>query len=355
MSLTAPAGLQPSPSSGRPLLELDEVVKHFIVRKRGFLAGRSTVHAVDRVTLAVKEGETLGIVGESGCGKSTLARVAVGLYKPTSGSIAFGGVDMSQKSEEATEARRQMQMVFQDPTGSLNPRLSIRESVAEPLRAGGVKKVEARVDEILDLVALKSEYGDRLPHQLSGGQQQRACIARALIREPRLVVHDESVSALDVSLQAQVLNLLRDLQERLGLTYVFISHDVATVQSISRRVAVMYLGQIVELAPSAEFSARPLHPYSIALRSAVPVPNPKVERQRARIILRGDVPSPLAPPSGCRFHTRCPAVQDVCRKEEPRLIEHRDGHWATCHFAGQFDKTMQPVPIADPRAKGDPP
>lgn len=353
--MSAPASTRPKPGSGHGLLRLDEVVKHFTVRKRGFMAGTNTVHAVDGVSISVEEGETLGIVGESGCGKSTLARVAVGLYKPTSGSVFFGGMDMSQKTEQATEARRQMQMVFQDPTGSLNPRISISESVAEPLRARGIKKVDERVDEILDLVALKPEYGERLPHQLSGGQQQRACIARALIGEPRLVVHDESVSALDVSLQAQVLNLLRDLQERLGLTYVFISHDVATVQSISRRIAVMYLGQVVELAPSSEFNTRPLHPYSIALRSAVPVPNPKVERQRARIILRGDVPSPLHPPPGCRFHTRCPAVEEVCRNEEPQLIEHRDGHWAACHFAGQFDKAMQPVPVATPRAHGDAP
>lgn len=351
MTVTAPAPSPPGSGSGHPLLELEEVVKYFTVRGRGFMAKRHTVHAVDRVSLAVAEGETLGIVGESGCGKSTLARVVVGLYKPTSGTVYFDGVDMAGKSPEAEEAARSVQMVFQDPTGSLNPRMSIGESVAEPLRARGIKDVEGRVRELFDLVALSEEFVDRLPHQLSGGQQQRACIARALIGEPRLVVHDESVSALDVSLQAQVLNLLRDLQERLGLTYLFISHDLATVQSISQRIAVMYLGQIVELASSQDFNVRPLHPYSIALRSAVPVPNPRVERERTRIILRGDVPSPLNPPAGCRFHTRCPAVEDVCRNEEPSLIEHRPGHWAACHFAGRFDKAMQPVPLTDPGVK----
>jgi oligopeptide/dipeptide ABC transporter ATP-binding protein len=333
------------PASG-PLLRLEDVVKHFTVRKRGLLAAAHTVHAVDAVSLDVAEGETLGIVGESGCGKSTLARVAVGLYKPTAGSVYFDGTETSGTRRTPRAGWQPLQMVFQDPTGSLNPRISIGESVAEPLRARGVNKVRGKVHEILDLVALKPEFADRLPHQLSGGQQQRACIARALIGEPRLVVHDESVSALDVSLQAQVLNLLRDLQERLGLTYIFISHDLATVQSISRRVAVMYLGKIVELAPSGEFNARPLHPYSIALRSAVPVPDPKVERRRARIILRGDVPSPLAPPPGCRFHTRCPIAQDVCRNEEPPMVEHRTGHWAACHFAGQVDKAMRPIAVA---------
>jgi oligopeptide/dipeptide ABC transporter ATP-binding protein len=335
-------------SSEIPLLRLSDIVKHFTV-KRGLLASTQTVHAIDEVSLDVSEGETLGVVGESGCGKSTLARVIVGLYPPTSGSVQLGGVDINGKGDAAAKARRQLQMVFQDPTGSLNPRLTIRDSVAEPLQANGVKHVDERVHAILDLVALKPEFADRLPHQLSGGQQQRACIARALITEARLVVHDEAVSALDVSLQAQVLNLLRDLQERLRLTYVFISHDLATVQSVSTRIAVMYLGKIVELAPASEFRLRLLHPYSIALRSAVPIPDPKIERTRQRIILRGDVPSPLDPPAGCRFHTRCPVAQDVCRQEEPPLAEHRPGHWAACHFAGNFDATLQPIAISAAR------
>lgn len=325
-----------------PFLEISEVVKHFTV-KRGLLATAHTVHAVDGVSLEVFEGETLGVVGESGCGKSTLARVVVGLHRPTSGSVRLRGVDINDRGEDAQVARRHLQMVFQDPSGSLNPRLSVGESVAEPLKASRYADAEERVHSILDLVSLKPEYASRLPHQLSGGQQQRACIARALVSEASLVVHDESVSALDVSLQAQVLNLLKDLQERLGLTYVFISHDLATVQSVASRVAVMYLGKIVELAPSMEFHRRTLHPYSIALRSAVPVPDPKVERKREQIILRGDVPSPLDPPEGCRFHTRCPVAQDICHEQEPELVEYRPGHWAACHFAGDFDSTLREV------------
>jgi oligopeptide/dipeptide ABC transporter ATP-binding protein len=338
----ATSGGSANRENGTELLRLTNIVKHFTVR-RGLLASTQTVHAVDDVSLNVSEGETLGVVGESGCGKSTLARLVVGLLRPDAGSVELDGSDINGRSEEAKRSRYQLQMVFQDPAGSLNPRLSIYDSVAEPLHARGVKKTDERVHEMLDLVALEPQYGDRLPHQLSGGQQQRACIARALITEARVVVHDEAVSALDISLQAQVLNLLSDLQQRLGLTYVFISHDLATVQSLSTRIAVMYLGKIVELAPAAEFHLRPLHPYSIALRSAVPIPNPKVERVRERIILRGDVPSPLDPPSGCRFHTRCPVAQDICRHTEPPLTEYRPGHRAACHFAGEFDKTLQRI------------
>ena len=328
--------------NGSELLQLTNIVKHFTVR-RGLLASPHTVHAVDDVSLNVSVGETLGVVGESGCGKSTLARLVVGLLRPDAGSVKLDGSDINGGNEEARRSRHQLQMVFQDPAGSLNPRLSIRDSVAEPLRARGVRNTDNRVREMFDLVALGPEYADRLPHQLSGGQQQRACIARALITEARVVVHDEAVSALDISLQAQVLNLLSDLQERLGLTYVFISHDLATVQSVSTRIAVMYLGKIVELAPASEFHLRPLHPYSIALRSAVPIPDPKVERVRERIILHGDVPSPMDPPSGCRFNTRCPVAQDICRGTEPPLTEYRPGHYAACHFAGEFDKTLQRI------------
>jgi oligopeptide/dipeptide ABC transporter ATP-binding protein len=329
-------------SRGGALLSVNDVVKTFTVRQ-SLLSDTHTVHAVDGVNLTIGEGETLGVVGESGCGKSTLARIVVGLLRPDSGTVVLDGVDITTRGDDATAARRQLQMVFQDPAGSLNPRIRIIESVAEPLHALGHRNTEERVLEMLDLVGLKPEYAYRLPHQLSGGQQQRACIARALITEARVVVHDEAVSALDVSLQAQVLNLLRDLQERLGLTYVFISHDLATVQAVSSRVAVMYLGKVVELAPAEEFRLRPLHPYSVALRSAVPIPDPRVERTRARIILRGDVPSPLSPPSGCRFNTRCPLAQDVCREMEPPLTEHRPGHWAACHFAGEFGPTLEPV------------
>lgn len=324
------------------LLRLDSVVKHFTVRQ-GLLAATHTVHAVDGVSLSIVQGETLGVVGESGCGKSTLARLVVGLLRPDSGTVEIGGDDINGRDARASRARRKLQMVFQDPSGSLNPRLPVLDSVAEPLHALGQRDTDERVFAALDLVGLKPEYAHRLPHELSGGQQQRACIARALITEASVVVHDEAVSALDISLQAQVLNLLQDLQDELGLTYVFISHDLATVQAISTRIAVMYLGQIVELAPARGFHQRPLHPYSVALRSAVPIPDPKVERTRTRILLRGDVPSPLSPPSGCRFHTRCPIVQDICRESQPPLLEHQSGHWAACHFAGQFDRSLSAV------------
>ncbi|MDA2979622.1 MAG: ABC transporter ATP-binding protein [Actinomycetota bacterium] len=322
-----------------PFLALSEVVKHFQVH-RGLLASVGLVHAVDNVSLEVAEGETLGVVGESGCGKSTLARIIVGLHEPTSGTVELEGVNIHERTSQAKAARRKLQMVFQDPTGSLSPRMTLGESIAEPLRAMGVRHTDEQVRSILELVSLDTEYASRLPHQVSGGQQQRACIARALIAEARVVVHDEAVSALDVSLQAQVLNLLRDLQQRLHLTYVFISHDLATVQSISSRIAVMYLGEVVELATAVDFHRQPLHPYSISLRSAVPVPNPKVERSRRRIILRGDVPSPLNPPQGCRFHTRCPVAQPICGEVVPPFVEHQPGHFAACHFAGDFGPTL---------------
>ena len=343
--MTSPATQEQGGDDGVDLLRLDGVVKHFTV-KQGLFAEAHTVHAVDGVSLGVGEGETLGVVGESGCGKSTLARLVVGLIRPDSGTVSIEGHDINGATGPAKLARRKVQMVFQDPAGSLNPRLSIRDSVAEPLRALGVKETDDRVHAMLDLVALKPDQATRLPHQLSGGQQQRACIARALITEARVVVHDEAVSALDISLQAQVLNLLRDLQERLTLTYVFISHDLATVQSISTRIAVMYLGKVVELSPASDFHLRPLHPYSIALRSAVPLPNPKVERSRERIILRGDVPSPLNPPPGCRFSSRCPVAEPICSEVEPPLVQYRRNHWAACHFAGAFDGTLRPVATA---------
>ncbi len=332
-------------TAARPYLVVTDVSKHFEVRK-GLLSSKGTVHAVDGVTLDIAEGETLGIVGESGCGKSTLARVIVGLHSPTSGIVELEGVDVHATGTEAKSARRKLQMVFQDPTGSLNPRMTLGESIAEPLRALGERNTDGRVGKMLELVSLDADYATRLPHQASGGQQQRACIARALIADARVVVHDESVSALDVSLQAQVLNLLRELQERLGLTYVFISHDLAAVQTISSRIAVMYLGKVVELAPSVDFHRRPLHPYSIALRSAVPVPDPKLERSRRRIILKGDVPSPLNPPSGCRFHTRCPVAQPICATDEPPLAEYQPNHFAACHFAGDFGHGLTPVGAA---------
>lgn len=329
-----------------PLLEVRDVSKVFAI-SQGLFQPRGALRAVDGVSLTVRSGETLGVVGESGCGKSTLARVVVGLHQPDSGSVLVEGVDINDRSEEATAKRRMLQMVFQDPAGSLNPRLTVGDSVAEPLGARGVRVKIGRIHEVLDLVGLSPKLADRYPSQLSGGQQQRVCIARALISEPQIVVHDESVSALDVSLQAQVLNLLADLQEQLGLTYLFISHDLATVQVVSTRIAVMYLGQVVELAPAERFNADLLHPYSVALRSAVPVPDPKVERKRQRIILSGDVPSPMHPPSGCRFHTRCPLAQQRCVDEEPALVERRTDHLSACHFAGEFGPMLTPLPDSD--------
>lgn len=329
-----------------PLVSLRGVVKHFQVRQ-GMFGAPEVVHAVDGVDLDVQPAETLGVVGESGCGKSTLARVLVGLHPPTAGTVTVEGQDVHARGAAGRATRRRLQMVFQNPAGSLNPRLTIGHSVAEPLLALGVgrRAADQRVREMLDLVGLKPEFADRLPHQVSGGQQQRACIARAMIADTQVVVHDESVSALDVSLQAQVLNLLKDLQERLGLTYVFISHDLAAVQQISTRIAVMYLGKVVEVAPTPAFRSRALHPYSVALRSAVPVADPVVEQERQRIILTGDVPSPMDPPAGCRFHTRCPLAQDICRAEEPPLVAHEPGHLAACHFAGEFDALLRPLPV----------
>jgi oligopeptide/dipeptide ABC transporter ATP-binding protein len=328
------------PRQSGAVLELDGVTKIFINRP-GFFGRRESLHAVDDVSLSVSAGETLGIVGESGSGKSTLARMAVGLDRPTSGVIRLDGIDIFERSPESRKARRNLQMVFQDPAASLNPKLRVGQSIAEPL-LGSVSSTEAqsRVRDLLKLVGLGPEIARRYPGQLSGGQQQRVCIARVLIADPRIVVHDEAVSALDVSIQAQVLNLLADLQDRLGLTYVFISHDLAVVQMISTRIAVMYLGQVVEIMPADQLNNELLHPYSLALRSAVPVPNPTLERSRERILLPGDMPNPINPPSGCRFHTRCFLVQDRCRVDEPVLRELAPGRWSACHFAGQFDQGL---------------
>lgn len=337
----------------KPVLQVHSVCKAFTVG-RGFLGiHRDIVRAVDSVSLSVSGGETLGIVGESGSGKSTLAQLIVGLQKPTSGSIQIGGDGSTQSS---SPSRTDVQMVFQDPASSLNPKLKVGRSIAEPVMRT-MKRVdrEHRVRELLQLVGLRAEIADRYPEQLSGGQQQRVCIARALINNPRLVIHDEAVSALDVSVQAQVLNLLADLQDQLGLTYVFISHDLAVVRMISTRIAVMYLGQVVENMPAPELSKNLLHPYSVALRSAVPLPNPETERTRQRIVLAGDIPSPMDPPSGCRFHTRCPLARDRCRVEQPLLIEHRPGHWAACHYAGKFDREMRILePLTSTASKVEP-
>jgi oligopeptide/dipeptide ABC transporter ATP-binding protein len=313
------------------LLEVRNLVKHFEV-------GKGTVRAVDGVSLSIQRGETLGLVGESGCGKTTTGRCVLLLERPTSGEIIFEGIDLTHLPDAALrKTRRRMQVIFQDPYSSLNPRMTIGQILAEPLKVHGLVKDakgrEARVRELLEQVGLLPQHAKRYPHQLSGGQRQRVGIARALAMEPSLIVCDEPVSALDVSIQAQIVNLLEDLQKRLGLTYLFIAHDLSVVRHISDRVVVMYLGKVVEVADRLALYEDPLHPYTRALLSAVPIPDPNLEAHRERTVLRGEVPSPLAPPSGCVFHTRCPKAVGRCSTETPVLREIRPGHWGACHLA----------------------
>ncbi|MEY2417909.1 MAG: peptide/nickel transport system ATP-binding protein [Actinomycetota bacterium] len=318
------------------LLSVRDLTKYFPVTKGALLRRRvGQVHAVDGVSFDIAAGETFGLVGESGCGKSTTARLILKLLKPTAGTVELDGNDILPLGKRATRAlRSDLQIVFQDPYASLNPRMTVRQIVSEPLIIAGRSRPQAmeRVDELLELCGLAKEHGRRYPHEFSGGQRQRIGVARALALDPKLVVLDEPVSALDVSIQAQIINLLEDLQSRLGLTYLFIAHDLSVVRHIADRVGVMYLGQIVERAGQDDLFERPKHPYTNALLSAVPIPDPIKERSRERIILSGDPPSPADPPPACRFHTRCWKAQDVCRTVAPPLEEKAPGHWAACHF-----------------------
>jgi oligopeptide/dipeptide ABC transporter ATP-binding protein len=320
------------------LLQVENLVKHFPVGGGMFSGPTAVVRAVDDVSFTIRRGETLGLVGESGCGKTTTGRCILQLERPTSGRIVFEGVDLTTLDQaELRSVRRKVQVIFQDPYSSLNPRMTIGQILAEPIKVHGLvpdktKRAE-RVRELLEQVGLAPQHARRYPHQLSGGQRQRVGIARALAMEPALIVCDEPVSALDVSIQAQIINLLEDLQKRLGLTYLFIAHDLSVVRHISDRVVVMYLGKIAEVADRRALYEEPLHPYTRALLSAVPIPDPALEAHREHTVLKGEVPSPLRPPPGCVFHPRCPRAEGRCSAEVPSLREIRPTHWAACHFA----------------------
>jgi len=321
-----------------PLLQVTDLTKHFPI-KRGLLSRTvGQVRAVDGVSFSIQAGEVLGLVGESGCGKTTTGRCILRLIEPTSGSVRFEGREVTTLPRRALRAlRREMQIVFQDPYSSLNPRLTVGSMLGEALAIHRLARGAAareRVAELLTLVGLSPDHARRYPHEFSGGQRQRIGVARALAVRPRLIVADEPVSALDVSIQAQIINLLRELQRKMNLTYLFVAHDLSVVEFISDRVAVMYLGRIVELAGGADLYRRPLHPYTVSLLSAIPVPDP--DRKRTRIVLKGDVPSPAHPPSGCRFHPRCFMAREICSHEDPPLREVSPGHWSACHFAADL-------------------
>jgi peptide/nickel transport system ATP-binding protein/oligopeptide transport system ATP-binding protein len=338
-------------ATSKPLLEVTDLKKYFPIRKGLLTRTVGQVHAVDGVSFSIADGETLGVVGESGCGKSTLGRTILRLMRPTSGTVKLRGIDITDLSDTAVRPyRREMQIVFQDPYSSLNPRMTAGRIVGEPLiihNVGSTGDREARVASLFERVGLPADSMAKYPHQFSGGQRQRIGIAKALALNPSLIICDEPVSALDVSIQAQVVNLLIDLQQEFGLSYLFIAHDLAVVKHISHRVAVMYLGRIVELTDKKSLFTQPLHPYSEALLSAIPVPNPKANRE-GRVILTGDVPSPINPPSGCHFHTRCPYATDRCRTDIPALREVKPGHLVSCHL---HDEGMR-LPLARP--KGEP-
>ncbi len=318
------------------LLDVKNMVKHFPILAGVFQRQVGVVHAVDGITFDVRKGETFGLVGESGCGKSTAGRTILQLYRPTSGNVIFDGIDLTKtKGEDLRLLRRRMQMIFQDPYASLNPRMTVAQILAEPLvvhNAAKGKEINERIEELLDIVRLSRGFAVRYPHEFSGGQRQRIGVARALALEPEFIVCDEPISALDVSIQAQVINLLEDLQERYNLAYLFIAHDLSVVRHISQRVAVMYLGLLVEMAARDELYSHPLHPYTQALLSAVPIPDPLKEEKRQRILLEGDVPSPVNPPSGCHFRTRCPLAEKICAEKDPEWREVAPSHWVACHL-----------------------
>ncbi len=345
--------LEQSNGSGeRPLLEVRHVKKYFPIRAGVLQREVAYVHAVDDVSFAVKPGETLGLVGESGCGKSTLGRTIVRLLQPTAGEIIFDGTPIQKLgTRRLRPLRREMQMVFQDPYASLNPRKRVGTIISDPMRIhdlGSRSEQKRRVNEILETVGLSPEHYNRFPHEFSGGQRQRIGIARSLALRPKLIVADEPVSALDVSIQSQMLNLLDDLQTEFNLTYIFIAHDLGVVRHVSDRIVVMYLGKIVELAPADELYVRPIMPYTEALLSAVPIPDPDLSAKRERIVLEGDVPSPINPPSGCRFHPRCRYATEVCTQIEPPLVDYGNGHLAACHHPLNVDEaTLQQVGVAE--------
>jgi oligopeptide transport system ATP-binding protein len=330
-------------AKGDPILEVEHLVKHFPI-KSGIVFDRevASVKAVDDVSLTLHEGETLGLVGESGCGKSTLCRTIIQLLEPTAGSVKYRGKELVGLSRKNLRPiRREIQMIFQDPYASLNPRKRVGQIIGDPLQlhdlASGTQ-LRREVQQLMDRVGLQPEHYNRYPHEFSGGQRQRIGIARALALRPKLIIADEPVSALDVSIQAQIINLLEDLQNEFNLSYIFVAHDLGVVRHVSDRIAVMYLGKIVERSPAPTLYERPIHPYSVALLSAVPIPDPKANAERTPVVLEGDVPSPVDPPSACRFHTRCPWATEICSQDEPPLAEYSEGQAAACHHPRNVNK-----------------